>query len=257
MESTTTATEPRKWPRRLLIAIIILLVVVVLGISAFLIYASDYYRTVDSSPQIQSTTEQAQFTQGDNYLAFGDPTAEQGLIFYPGAKVEYSAYSPIMKELAEQGYFCIIVEMPLNFAFFDINAATPLIEQYSEVDSWWIGGHSLGGSMAASYAANNSSELEGLLLLGSYSASDLSDTNLYVCSIYGSDDDVLNRDQLASSRSKMPPHYSEHVIEGGNHAQFGNYGEQAGDGQATISPEDQWQQTTAITTQEFTSAKGS
>lgn len=116
------------------------------------------------------------------------------------------------------------------------------MEKY-DYEHWYIGGHSLGGAMAADYAAGHSSAFDGLVLLASYSAKDLSDASFPVLSIYGSEDGVLNMDKVESSRKFMPQVYGEHVITGGNHAWFGSYGEQKGDGTATISHEEQWQET--------------
>lgn len=96
--------------------------------------------------------------QGPNYLAFGDPAASMGIVFYPGAKVEYTAYDPLMRDLAKRGHFVVVVEMPFNFAFFNINAADGIRAAYPQMEYWWVGGHSPGGSMAAQYAANHADD---------------------------------------------------------------------------------------------------
>ena len=144
-----------------------------------------------------------------------------------------------MAELARMGVLCVLVEMPFNLAVFDINAADGIQEQYPHIEDWYIGGHSLGGSMAASYLADHVDEYEGLILLGSYSTADLSDTDLDVLSIYGSEDKVLNREKYDENKSNLPDDFSEVVIEGGCHAYFGMYGAQDGDGTPTISNHEQ------------------
>ena len=161
--------------------------------AAFFAYASDSYHDLDANHRNLVSTETLPVQQGDNYLAFGDPNAAVGLVFYPGAKVEYSAYAPLMRDLAERGYLAVVVQMPFNFAFFDINAADRVRADFPDVGTWWVGGHSLGGSMAAQYAVDHAGDgtREGLVLLGSYSASDLSSTNLGAISLYGSNDQVL------------------------------------------------------------------
>lgn len=94
--------------------------------------------------------------------------------------------------------------------------------------------------MAAGFSAEHESELSGLILLAAY-PTDALDT-LPVLSLYGSEDGVLNRGKYENSIS-LASNLTEYVIEGGNHAGFGNYGAQKGDGKADISQEEQWQET--------------
>ncbi|MBQ3601265.1 MAG: alpha/beta hydrolase, partial [Lachnospiraceae bacterium] len=112
-------------------------------------------------------------------------------MFYPGGKVEYTAYLPLMNSLAEEGILCVLLKMPFNLAVLDMNAADGIQEQFPEIENWYIGGHSLGGAMAASYLETHANDYQGLILLGSYSTADLSTTELEVLSIYGSEDTVL------------------------------------------------------------------
>lgn len=237
-------TPRKKWPRRLAIAAGALLLAVLIAFGGFALYASDYYRDADIEHANLGSTEQVNVEQGAGYVAFGNPQANVGLVFYPGAKVEYTSYAPLMRDLAEQGYLAVVVEMPFNFAFFDISAADRIRAMYPQVKHWWVGGHSLGGSMAAQYAANHTTDegLAGVVLLGSYTASDLSASNLGIVSLYGSNDLVINKGKLEESTALMPNDALVVEIAGGNHAQFGNYGAQAGDGTASISPTDQQQQ---------------
>lgn len=97
------------------------------------------------------------------YIAYGDPQSETGLIFYPGAKVEETAYAPVMDGLAQQGIFCVTVKMPAHLAIFKPNAADEVRQEFGEVKHWYLAGHSLGGAMAGSYAAKHESELAGLI----------------------------------------------------------------------------------------------
>ena len=162
-----------------------------------------------------------------------------GIIFYPGAKVEYTAYKPLMSSLADKGYTCVITGMPFNLAFFKVNAADGVKERYPEVRYWYMMGHSLGGVVASQYIAKHTDEYEGLIMLGSYPDRDLSNTSLAYLSLYGSEDKVLNINKYNDSKSKWPKNNKEYVISGGCHAGFGMYGEQKGDGSPTISTEDQ------------------
>lgn len=242
---TADAAAPRRKPRKLVIALVAIAVLLCVGAAAFFLYASDFYHDLDADHRNLVSTERLPVEQGDNFLAFGDPDASTGIVLYPGAKVEYSAYAPLMRELAERGYLAVVVQMPFNFAFFDVNAADRVRAAFPQVDSWWVGGHSLGGSMAAQYAADHADDagLDGLVLLGSYTASDLSATNLGVISIYGSNDEVLNRAKLADSADLLPEGAETLEIDGGNHAYFGTYGPQNGDGEATITPAEQQERT--------------
>ena len=100
--------------------------------------------------------------------------------------------------------------------------------------------------MAASYVADNSESFDGLILLAAYSSKDLSETELSVLTVYGSADEVMNRDKYEDSLSNLPAGYKEAVIDGGNHAGFGMYGEQSGDGEATITAAEQILKTAKI-----------
>ena len=170
-----------------------------------------------------------------------------GFIIYPGGHVDYRSYAPIAREIASRGYMVSIVEMPLSLAVFGVNKADDVIAAYPDMRYWVIGGHSLGGSMAASYAKNNPGRVEGLVFWASYPADsdDLSKTDLKGLTTYGSNDLVLDMDNFNATLPQLPPGTIMQVIEGGNHAQFGNYGPQPGDGTATISSADQqlWRQT--------------
>jgi dienelactone hydrolase len=170
-----------------------------------------------------------------------DPVA--GLIFYPGGKVEHTAYTPLMEALASEGILCVLVEMPFRLAVLDVNAAEGIPAAFPEVERWYLGGHSLGGSMAASYLASHTEDFDGLILLGSYSTADLSGSGLAVLSVYGSEDGVMNREKYAEYKPNLPEGFTETVIAGGNHAYFGTYGEQEGDGTATVTPAEQLEQT--------------
>lgn len=172
-------------------------------------------------------------------LAFEPVYADTGLIFYPGGLVESEAYIPLMSALANEGILCVLIDMPLELAVLDVNAADGVMEEFPHITEWYIGGHSLGGSMAASYLADNEEAFRGLILLASYTTDDISDTGVDVLSLYGSLDGVLDMERYEKYKANLPSDYTEYVIEGGNHAYFGMYGEQSGDGEAVILPETQ------------------
>lgn len=159
--------------------------------------------------------------------------AKAGFVFYPGAKVEFTAYAPLLMECAENGILCVVVEMPYNLAFLGFNKGLDVVEQFPEIESWYIGGHSLGGTMAANCAANHPDIFEGVILVGSYSTTDIS--NMKVLTVRGSVDKIVDTVDYNQFEDKLPENAVEKVIIGGNHAYFGMYGEQDNDGKATIS----------------------
>lgn len=173
---------------------------------------------------------------------FDGPGEENLLIFYPGGKVEAQSYAPLLHELALQGVDCALAEMPLRFAFLGIHRADNIMAELS-YDGCYLGGHSLGGAMAAVYAAEHP-ELRGLVLLAAYPTKDLPE-NLAVLSLFGSRDQVVSREKIAQGKDFVPGSYTELEIPGGNHAQFGSYGLQKGDGEAQIPAREQQQITAA------------
>lgn len=220
-------------------AIVLLLAILAAG---FGLYISDYYHA-DAAAQaaLQSDAAVTVTNQKDGSWLFspqGTPV-RAGLIFYPGGKVECTAYAPLLHELTADGVLCVLVKMPGNLAVLDANAADGLAAQYPEVIHWYIGGHSLGGAMAASYAGKHADELDGLVLLAAYSTADLTDSGLQVFTAYGSEDGVLNREKYAANRANLPPDTVEYILDGGCHAGFGAYGAQKGDGTPRISAAEQ------------------
>ncbi|WP_139650555.1 alpha/beta hydrolase [Raoultibacter phocaeensis] len=225
--------------RWIAIALAALVAVCAIG---FAVYVNDYYHAAPGNEAYTESSADAAVERGEGYLAFGDPDAQAGFILYPGAKVAFDAYAPLLDQLAAEGVFCAVVEVPFNIAFFAPDAAAKVIEAYPNVKSWYVGGHSLGGVVASGWAADHADTLKGVVLLASYPTADLSQSGLRVLSLYGSEDEVLNRRAYDEAAPKLPADFQEVVIEGGNHGQFGNYGEQAGDGRAAISPEEQWEE---------------
>ena len=233
-----------KRKRKIFIWITASLLVLAVLIGACAIYLGDYYRAdITAIQAFAPMNEVALQTLEDGTMIFKPEEAVTGLIFYPGGKVEYTAYQPLMAACAERGIMCVLVEMPFNLAVFDINAADGIQEKYPEIKNWYIGGHSLGGSMAASYLEKNTDAFEGLILLGSYSTADLSKTDLRVLSVFGSEDNVLNREKYDENKANLPNSFTETVIDGGCHAYFGMYGRQDGDGEPSISNAEQILQT--------------
>lgn len=231
----------KKQTRNIFLFIVGALIILTGGAFAYL---SDSYAPTSEALSAMNSTELVEVVSYKDYQAFlpKEESSKNGLIFYQGGKVEAEAYAPLMQELAEKGIASYLVDMPFNLAVFDINAADVVISENPDVKNWYLAGHSLGGAMASSYAEKNADWLAGLILLAAYSAVDLTDTNLETLIIYGTADEVLNKEKYEENRFFVP-NMEELVLEGGNHAQFGDYGEQAGDGTATMSASEQLKQT--------------
>lgn len=165
-----------------------------------------------------------------------------GFIFYPGGLVDARAYAPLAREIAAQGFLVVIVPMPLNLAFFDAERASEVMASYPRIARWTIGGHSLGGVAAAMFVKNHPHSVQGIAFWASYPAEAMTSVSVRVLSIYGTHDGLSTPTKIESSRALLPADTQFVAIQGGNHAQFGWYGVQSGDGSATISREEQQRQ---------------
>jgi len=227
---------------------IILLAGLVIASAAFAVWANDAYPAGKPAVQALNTDSQVAVTMGD-YITFQPSNMQPttGFIFYPGGRVDYRAYAPVLRMIAENGYFVALVHAPLNMAFFDIDAAARVQAEHPEIESWVVGGHSLGGAMASVYAKDHLTKLDGVIFFASYPADDaLKNADVKVLSIYGTND-MAGMETFEEKKSLLPANTKYIVIEGGNHAQFGSYGPQEGDRPATISAEEQWAQAAAAT----------
>ena len=233
---------------KVLVTLIIALgVFELVAFGAIAVYLSDYEHADAAAEAAMQSGNGVRVSMADDWIEFipadetqsADRTGAEdtGIIFYPGGKVEYTAYAPLMRDFAEEGYFCVVSKMPFNLAILDTNAAKDIREAHPEITNWLIGGHSLGGVIAAKYAAI--SDFDGLFLLAAYSSTDMSDKNIKTASVYGDADTVLNMEEYEASKSNLPADMAECVIAGGNHSQFGSYGLQDGDSKASISAEEQ------------------
>ena len=244
----TTVNQPKKqgktsFLKRLLIGLVLIFL---LAIAGFVIWGSTPARPDASALQALESDDKVTISEGQYWLAFSpaNRTPNTGLIFYPGGRVDYRAYSPLMREIANGGYSVFLVKMPLNLAVFGVNRADALIEAYPDITTWYIGGHSLGGAMAASYVYNNPVGMQGLVLWASYPAesNDLSGSGFPVLSIIANRDGLATLEKYKAAAQYLPTDTMWVEIDGGNHAQFGSYGPQNGDLEATISAEEQQRQ---------------
>ena len=227
----------QKKPHHVRRALLIALTVVAVLVAGCMVYLTSYATADDTALSALASQEGVTVSRIDGGILFQPDDPQAGFIFYPGAKVDSAAYAPLMSALARNGVLCIVADMPFHMAIFRSDAADRFRTAYPEISRWSIGGHSMGGAMAAQY--------DGLVLLAAYSTSALPDAGLSVVAVVGSEDGVLNQAKFEQSKVNLPESARIVTISGGNHAQFGSYGTQSGDGTATITAEEQTAQTVA------------
>jgi pimeloyl-ACP methyl ester carboxylesterase len=149
--------------------------------------------------------------------------ATKGLIFYPGGEVDERGYAQPLHHVAGAGYLVVMVPMPFQLAVFSINSATDVIAAYPEIDTWAIAGHSLGGSMAAYYAANHPDSINGLLFWDAYAANDMTASEQAVRMIHRSDENGEPPAGYAPYLANHPQQTDYVPLVGGSHLNFGNF----------------------------------
>ncbi|MGZ9164057.1 MAG: alpha/beta hydrolase [Anaerolineales bacterium] len=234
-----------KFLKRFLSALAVVAVLVAL---AFILWAENTHRPADIALQALGSDERVIVTQSKGVITFQPVNIQPStaFVFYPGGRVDYRAYAAPLHKIAAQGYLAILVPVRLNLAFFDVNAADRAIAAFPDIQYWAVGGHSLGGVASALYVSKHD-DMAGLILWASYPPDDsLKNSTREVISIYGTLD-MGGMEAFDNSRALLPVNTQYIVIEGGNHAQFGDYGFQPGDNEATITRADQQQQSVDAT----------
>lgn len=246
--ANTAAQRRRRWPRVLAVILLAGALLLVVGGALFL---APQPLLPEATAALASTDAVTYADEGD-WLAF-TPTGPSaaggttGFIFYPGAKVPAAGYAPAAQAIAAAGHPTFIAEMPLNLAILDGNAAADIQAAHPGISTWVLGGHSLGGVMAAGFAADHQDSVGGLALWASYPAGDISSADLVTSSIYGTLDAGAERITSAETRATLPAATTFVPIEGGNHEQMGWYTGQPNDPPATISREEQQAQVVVAT----------
>ena len=221
-------------------AIVVIGVIVVIFAALFL-YSNDYYRSEVRIEEYKTHSSCKIEEISDGIFVDGDGNTD-AVVFYPGAKVEYTSYLPLCVKMAEQGVDCFLVKMPFHLAILGSGKAAGIMEHY-DYENWYLAGHSLGGAMAANYVAEHTEDFAGLIMLAAYPTKALVSEDLKVLSVYGNKDEVLNKEKLEAGAEFVPEHYTEISLGGANHAGFGNYGPQEGDQEATMEREKQQKMT--------------
>jgi hypothetical protein len=226
----------RRWPRVLGRTLAALATVVLVG---SLVYLVPFSATPPAIAAMAGTAGM-RVTDAPTSITLAPETgsATRGLIFQPGARVDPRAYVPLLTEVSRSGVLVVIVKQPFDIGFLAINAPASAIAAHPEVRSWAVGGHSLGGVAASSYAGSHTDTLRGLVLWASYPIGSLAQSGLHVASISGSADALATPADIEASRANLPGDTAYTLIEGGVHAFFGDYGEQPGDGTPTVRREE-------------------
>lgn len=238
-----------KWIKRILIGLVTLLIIAMIGFWSWTTLGAQQPESLATAALSGGAGVTFMMVNNEGYALRPDAPNGTGFIFYPGGLVTPEAYAAHLKPLAETGYTVIVPNMPFNLAVFDMNAADQIIAENPQIDRWVIGGHSLGGAMAAQYTLNHDNVIDGLVLWASFPAegADLSRHDIEAISIYGTQDGLAPPEEILPTAERLPENTAFFEISGGNHAQFGDYGEQNGDLPATIDLVDQIDQTVTYT----------
>lgn len=210
------------------------------------LYFMDSYPPDETALEALKGNANYQVNITDDYVSFIPQglalNEKEGLLFYQGAKVEAEAYAVLGKQLAEKGIPVVIAKMPVRFAIFDAQKGLELYEQLGLKGKWAIGGHSLGGAMAAKIVYEYPEAFDKLILLAAYpsgKSNDLSNRQVKVLSIWGTKDGLVTAAKIEAHRAFLPAETMYYKIKGANHAQFGNYGPQKNDLEAEIDAKTQ------------------
>jgi pimeloyl-ACP methyl ester carboxylesterase len=209
--------------------------VVVMAVVAFVIWGSvGVMQPEDAALQDVRDDATIELTAADGawVLRPVDAPTGEGLVFFPGAKVDALAYASVLAGLVREGVTVVIATPPLHVALIDPRPLSAFTDLAPSVDEWAVGGHSLGGVRACQLAA--SEDADALVLFASYCATDLSDSGVDVLSVSGSEDGLSTPAKIEEALPLLPADATLVEIAGANHASFGDYGSQSGDGEATI-----------------------
>jgi len=226
----------RQWIVRIIVFIVV--VVILAGAIFAITWSNPYPAGTAAAGAMQSDPMVSVTDKSDQIVFMPAHTPKVGFVFYPGARVAPVAYAGLMHAIAAQGYAVFVIKMPLNFAILGINRADDVMAANPTIKTWAVGGHSLGGAMACTYAA--SGKAKGLILYAAYpgGGTNLFQSNLAVVSIYGTNDGLATVDKVDTAKPLLPASTKYVAIQGGIHSFFGDYGLQDGDGTPGISRED-------------------
>lgn len=181
--------------------------------------------------------------KGEIYFIPLNNSLSKGIIFYPGCGIDPIAYAPFAKALAKEGIHVFVIALDLKSVL--TNSARKLLENNSQINTWFAAGHSLGGSFASKTARDNNDKIKGLIMLASFPSVSLKNKDIKILHMKGSKDRVMfnSTSDVAYRLTADEKYLEKHIIAGGNHSYFGYYGQQLFDGIADIKREAQQQET--------------
>lgn len=218
--------------------LILLLLICIVGVVRYLNFSLP---ADEQAVMAMTSTSLVKVEDTENTISFmpTDKVPTTGLIYYPGGQVEPESFAYAAREIASKGYLVVIQKMPFNLAMFGKDKAYDIVEQYQDIDNWYLSGFSLGGISACMALSQDATPFDGLILYASYTTKDydLSNSNLKVLSINGSNDGLATPEDIEKGKPYLPKDTIFYTIEGGNHTQNAIYGEgnlQKGDNPASI-----------------------
>ncbi|AZQ44463.1 alpha/beta fold hydrolase [Nonlabens ponticola] len=212
---------------------------------SFFVYMYFTFMAQGVNADVHSDTKVVSVTRSSNFDLFEPNENSKGTIFFfPGALVDPAAYAPICRELSLNNYKTYLIHMPWRMAslgYQSILEDSLIVKEENNI----LIGHSQGAKMAAQFTQEHPELINGLVLLGTTHPRDyaLTANDVQVLKIYGGNDQVAPVDKVLLNKVNLPEHTIYEEIDGGNHSQFGHYGQQIGDGSASISREKQQEKT--------------
>lgn len=230
--------------KRVILGLFSLVIAACIVIAAAFVFSSFVYNADTVAVACLESNDRVTVRAGTNYIAF-EPKQEHGVlvIFYPSSFVDYQAYAPLMQELAGRGIVSVVCKMPASLASLGKNAADGLEGAYPDITCRIMAGHGYGAYYASSYATGHEDSFDGVILLAGPPAKTLKQTSLTSLYIRGDNDGIVSRRDLERHTKGLPEGFMSVQINGGNHAQFGNYGTQWGDRDSSLYPEEQLEMT--------------
>lgn len=238
--SETQSSTRWRWGR---LVLVVVGVAVLAALVAFASWATTPLQPTAVALAALESDAAVSVTVSDDQIAFApaDEEPDTGVVFYPGGDVDFRAYAAPARAVAENGYLVVVPQVLFNHAVFSPGVAADVIAAYPEIETWVVGGHSLGGAMAAQFAVDQLELVDGVALWGAYPGTDAdwSDVPLSFSVVYGTQDGLVSAEEIAAARAQLPADTAFVAIDGGNHAQFGSYGVQEGDNIAAVSAAEQ------------------
>lgn len=214
------------------------------------------FRTKGVAPVLLSSDANVTVAGSRETLTFR-PTSSgrrSGLVFIVGGGVSAEAYAPLLRPLADNGHPVVVVRLPYRLAPLErhkkaaLDRVRAILEETEQVNKWVVAGHSLGGALACRVALARPENVAAIVLVGTSHPKtiDLSHLRTPITKVVASNDGIATIEMVNETRHLLPAHTDWVTIEGGNHSQFGHYGNQLFDRSPATSREQQQDETRAV-----------